>query len=99
MLVLAVVSGFGSIAKYFARETFWGFCITQLVFGFFLGNLPIAMAYIGDVFTSKTEKGRQLSIIVANYVMGNSGGPFSCRIPGSLRHSGSELGSCFFPLL
>jgi MFS family permease len=74
MLVLAMISGAGSIAKYFARETFWGFCITQLVFGFFLGNLPIAMAYIGDVYTSKTEKGRQLSIIVANYVMGNSGG-------------------------
>jgi MFS family permease len=74
MLILAVISGGGSIAKYFARETFWGFCITQLVFGFFLGNLPIAMAYIGDVFTSKTEKGRQLSIIVANYVIGNSGG-------------------------
>jgi MFS family permease len=74
MLILAVISGAGSIAKYFAKETFWGFCITQLVFGFFLGNLPIAMAYVGDVFTSKTEKGRQLSIIVANYVMGNSGG-------------------------
>jgi MFS family permease len=74
MLVLAVISGVGSIAKYFARETFWGFCIAQLVFGFFLGNLPIAMAYVGDVFTSNKEKGRQLSIIVANYVMGNSGG-------------------------
>jgi MFS family permease len=74
MLVLAVISGVGSIVKYFARETFWGFCIAQLVFGFFLGNLPIAMAYVGDVFTSKTEKGRQLSIIVANYVMGNWGG-------------------------
>jgi hypothetical protein len=56
MLILAVISGAGSIAKYFARETFWGFCITQLVFGFFLGNLPIAMAYVGDVFTRKQKR-------------------------------------------
>lgn len=40
---LAVISGIGSIVKFFTRETFWGFCITQLVFGFFLGNLPVAM--------------------------------------------------------
>jgi len=74
LLVLAVVSGIGSIVKYFSKDTFWGFCISSFVFGFFLGNLPVAMAYIGDIFVHKTEKERQLSIIVANYVMGNSGG-------------------------
>jgi hypothetical protein len=59
ILVLAWVSCAGSIAKYFARETFWGFCITQIVFGFFLGNLPVGMAYIGDVFTNKkTQRNR-----------------------------------------
>jgi MFS family permease len=74
ILVLAWVSCAGSIAKYFARETFWGFCITQFVFGFFLGNLPVGMAYIGDVFTSKKTKSKELGMLVAYYVIGNSGG-------------------------
>ena len=38
MLVLGWISAAGSIAKYFAKDTFWGFCITNFVFGFFLGN-------------------------------------------------------------
>ena len=37
LLVLAIISGIGNIVKYYTRATFWGFCITQLVFGFFLG--------------------------------------------------------------
>ena len=39
LLVLAVVSGVGSIVKWFTRSTFWGFCISSFVFGFFLGNV------------------------------------------------------------
>jgi MFS family permease len=74
ILVLAWVSCAGSIAKYFAKETFWAFCITQIVFGFFLGNLPVGMAYIGDVFTSKKDKEKELGMLVSYYVMGNSGG-------------------------
>jgi MFS family permease len=74
ILVMAIVSGFGSIAKYYTRDTFWAFAITNLVFGFFLGNLPVAMAYVGDVFTSKTEKQNQLGVIVGIFVMGNAGG-------------------------
>ncbi|KAL3925136.1 MAG: hypothetical protein SGILL_000608 [Bacillariaceae sp.] len=74
LLLLSVISGFGNIVKYFTRATFWGFCITQLIFGFFLGNLPVAMAWVGDVFTSKKEKEKQLSQLVACFVLGNSGG-------------------------
>lgn len=74
ILVLAWVSCAGNVVKYFARATFWGFCITQFVFGFFLGNLPVGMAYIGDVFTSKKTKGKELGILVSFYVIGNSGG-------------------------
>jgi MFS family permease len=65
----------GGIAKYFAKNDFWAFCITSfVVFGLFLGNLPVAMAYVGDVFTSKKEKQDTLGRLVSCYVMGNSGG-------------------------
>lgn len=74
MFVLSLVSTVGSIVKYFMRGTFWGYCIVSLIFGFFLGNLPVAMAYIGDVFTDQEKKEQQLGIIVACFVMGNSGG-------------------------
>lgn len=74
LLVLAWVSVVGSIVKYFTRSTFWGFCISNFVFGFFLGNLPVAMAYIGDIFTTKSDKERELGILVSYFVLGNSGG-------------------------
>ena len=74
LFVLALVSSAGSVAKYFTRQTFWGFCITNFIVGFFLGNLPVAMAYVGDVFTSPKEKEAELGFIVSMYVMGNSGG-------------------------
>lgn len=74
LIIMGFVSGCGSIVKYFARHTFWGFCIVNLIFGFFLGNLPIAMAYVGDVYTSKVEKEKKLGQLVGNFVMGNSGG-------------------------
>ena len=71
--ILTYYSGAGSIAKYFAKDTFWGFCITSFVFGLFLGNLPVGMAYVGDVFTSKKEKEERLGYLVSCFVMGNSG--------------------------
>lgn len=74
ILVLAWISAVGSVVKYFTTETFWGFCITQMVFGFFLGNLPVAMAYVGDIFTSKKEKEKELGVLVSFFVIGNSGG-------------------------
>ena len=40
LLILSWISVAGSIVKYFTRATFWGFCISNFVFGFFLGNLP-----------------------------------------------------------
>jgi MFS family permease len=74
ILVLSLISAVGSVVKYFTSATFWGFCITQFIFGFFLGNLPVAMAYVGDVYTSKKKKEQELGILVSFYVMGNSGG-------------------------
>lgn len=73
--ILGFVSGIGSIVKYFTRHTFWSFCISSFIFGFFLGNLPISMAYIGDLFSdSKKEKEDELGVIVSFFVIGNSGG-------------------------
>ena len=74
LLFLTSISAIGSVVKYFTRKTFWGFCSAQFVFGFFLGNLPVAMAYVGDVYTAKKEKGKELGILVSFYVIGNSGG-------------------------
>lgn len=56
LLILGWVSAVGSIVKYFTRATFWGFCASNFVFGFFLGNLPVGMGYIGDVETNQKKK-------------------------------------------
>eukprot|EP00536_Pseudo-nitzschia_multiseries_P004817 jgi/Psemu1/189075/e_gw1.84.76.1 len=74
ILWMAIISAAGNIVKYFTRNTFWGFCISNLVFGFFLGNLPIGMAYIGDIYTNKIEKEKELGILVGHFVLGNAGG-------------------------
>ena len=74
VLFLSVISGIGSIVKYYCRHTFWAFSISSFITGLFLGNLPVAMAYCSDVFTSKKEKEVQLGIIVGCYVTGTSGG-------------------------
>ena len=74
MLVLGWVSAVGSVVKYFTRHTFWSFCISNFAFGFFLGNLPIGMAYIGDVEHNKKRKEKLLGTAVGCYVLGNSGG-------------------------
>jgi len=70
----SVISGFGSLGMYFARHTFWGFCIMSFVAGLFRGTLPVGMAYVSDVYTTKQEKSDQLGVIVAYFVLGNSGG-------------------------
>lgn len=74
LMKMGILSTIGSIVKYFTRNTFWSFCISNLIFGLFLGNLPVAMAYIGEMFHSKKEKEDQLGVIVGCFVMGNSGG-------------------------
>lgn len=74
ILVMSVFSIAGCLTRYYTRYTFWGFCISSLLFGFFLGNLPIGMAYIGEVYTDKLEKQKQIGILVGCYVLGASGG-------------------------
>mmetsp|Transcript_14891 Transcript_14891/g.41144 ORF Transcript_14891/g.41144 Transcript_14891/m.41144 type:complete len:706 (-) Transcript_14891:285-2402(-) len=64
----------GSIAMYFARDSFWGFSLVSFLAGLFRGTLPVAMAYIGDVFTSNKEKSDRLGVVVGCFVLGNAGG-------------------------
>ena len=74
LLVMAIISAIGNIVKYYTKNSFMGFCLANFIFGFFLGNLPIAMAYVGDIFSSKVEKEKQLGTLVGTFVTGNAGG-------------------------
>eukprot|EP00934_Nitzschia_sp_Nitz4_P006897 Nitzschia sp. Nitz4//scaffold25_size161228//144463//149493//NITZ4_002455-RA/size161228-augustus-gene-0.119-mRNA-1//1//CDS//3329544661//6887//frame0 len=74
LVALAVVSAVGGIVKYFCRARFWPYCTAEFFFGFFLGNLPVALAYLGDVATSKHDKEAKLGVLVGGYVIGLSGG-------------------------
>lgn len=56
LLVLGWISAAGSIVKYYTSDTFWGFCAANFAFGFFLGNLPVGMGYIGDVENNQKRK-------------------------------------------
>lgn len=74
LMILACVSTVGTVVKYFLRGTFWGYNAASFAFGFFLGNLPVAMAYAGDVFPKKEDKEAEMGVLVGCFVMGNSGG-------------------------
>jgi hypothetical protein len=60
---LPTKSAAGSIIKYFTKNTFWGFCASNFAFGFFLGNLPVGMAYIGDIESRKKKKDEMLGVL------------------------------------
>ncbi|KAL7537544.1 hypothetical protein ACHAXR_007899 [Thalassiosira sp. AJA248-18] len=68
LLILGWISAVGSIAKFFTKETFWGFCASNFAFGFFLGNLPVGMAYIGDIEPSKKKKDEMLGVVSKKYL-------------------------------
>ena len=74
LLILGWISAVGSIVKFYTRHTFWGFCASNFAFGFFLGNLPVGMAYIGDVEHNQKKKNDMLGVLVGCFVLGNSGG-------------------------
>lgn len=59
---------------YFARNSFWSFSLSSFVAGLFMGTLPVAMAYIGDMCTCVKEKSERLGVIVGYYMLGNAGG-------------------------
>jgi MFS family permease len=64
----------GSAVKWSLRGTFWGFCIANFFNGLVSGSLPVALAYISDVFVSPSTKSKQFGIAVSFLIVGNSTG-------------------------
>ena len=74
MLLLGWISTIGSVVKYYTRHTFWSFCISNLIFGFFMGTLPIGLAYIGDVEHDRKKKNELLGKLIGYALLGQAGG-------------------------
>jgi MFS family permease len=64
----------GSIAKYFARGSFWAFCAVNFITGLFGATLAISMAYASDVAYTRAEKDTLIGSLVGLYMVGNTGG-------------------------
>ena len=73
-VILFCLSGsiIGSIAKWLCRRSYWAFCVANFVNGLLSGSLPVALAYVSDVFTLKTTKDKEFSTIVGCWVLGQS---------------------------
>ena len=67
-------SVFGTALKWFLRDNFWAFCAANFANGLVSGGLPVALAYLGDVFPNYQTKQSEFGIIVGMYVLGNSFG-------------------------
>ena len=65
-----------TIAKYFARRTFWGFCTVSFVNGLFGGVVPVALAYVSDVHPSPAEKTKAIGQLISQNMIGITGGGF-----------------------
>jgi MFS family permease len=63
-----------SMIKFFLRASFWGFCAANFVNGLFSATLPLAMAYMGDVYKKKEEKQMAIGMVGAYNMIGTSGG-------------------------
>lgn len=72
MLVLGWISTIGSVIKYYTRHTFWSFCISNIVIGFFMSTLPIALAYVGDVEHDRKKKNRLLGNLIGYSLLGQA---------------------------
>jgi len=67
-------STLGSIAKWFCRRSFWLFCAANFVNGLLSGSLPVALAYLSDIFPDEEAMQREFSLASACYVLGQGGG-------------------------
>jgi MFS family permease len=74
MLVCVGMGVIGSIAKYFARGSFWGFCAANFITGLFGATLAISMAYASDIARTRVEKDTLIGSLVCIYTVGNTGG-------------------------
>ncbi len=74
LLVSIAGSCIFTIAKYFARHTFWGFCTVSFVNELFGGVLPVAMAYVSDVHPSRKEKSKAIGQLIGQNMIAITGG-------------------------
>ena len=82
-LVSTFLAILASFSRYLAKESFWGFCITNLFTGLFSGTLPVGMAYVGDIFVTERDKAAELGILVGAWVFGSSFGGIVAILMGS----------------
>lgn len=64
----------GSITNYLARKSFWGFCASNFCQGLFAATVPVAMAYVSDVNTSRQKKDSEIGILIGLFMIGAAGG-------------------------
>lgn len=74
LLVCVIMGAVGSIAKYLARGSFWGFCAANFGTGLFGATMSIAMAYAGDVAPTRAEKDSAIGSLIGFYMIGSTGG-------------------------
>lgn len=59
---------------YYARKNFWGFCGASFANGLVSATVPIALAYVGDVFPAQASKEKKIGLVIGISMLGNSGG-------------------------
>ena len=74
LLVCVFFGAVGSIAKYLARNSFWGFCAANFVTGVFGASLAVAMAYASDLAHTRHEKDAIIGSLVGVNMIGATGG-------------------------
>jgi len=74
ILICLVIGAVGAVCNYLARESFWGFCISNFAQGLFAASLPVAMAYVSDVKPTRKEKDDEIGVLVALAMLGTTGG-------------------------
>lgn len=84
MLVCVAFGVLGSIAKYLARGSFWGFCAANFVTGLFGATLAVSMAYASDVAHTRAEKDSVIGSLVALSMLGATGGGIVAILMGDL---------------
>ena len=69
LVILGIISAAGYEVQYFNRGSFWPFCIANFCSGILQVNLPVGMAYVGDVYTVRFDKDVELGLIMGLIIM------------------------------
>lgn len=65
---LILLCTYGSVVftalMYFARFNFWAFCGVSFANGLVSATVPVALAYIGDIFSDRRQKEAEIGVII-----------------------------------